>query len=489
MLGAAGAWLTREYDAAGRPVVQRLASGADAQAEVLSRSWVWRADGVPEEVRDSLRGTRRLISDSAGRPTVVNAHGWSETFAYDAFGNVTETSEMDGATELPVGELSVTSRTLIRQAGRTHHDYDEAGRLVRTTRRTLDGRQKTWVYTWDSQDRLVQAETPENGTWRYVYDPTGRRAAKQRLAGDGHGAEQTLFTWEDSRLAEQTAVGSDGTNVTLTWDYDPDTHRPAAQRRRSWVDGAEQSVVDEVFHAVVTDLIGAPTELVAADGRVAWRTTSSLWGRTVETSAEEGVECPIRFPGQYHDDETGLHYNLNRYYNPDTAAYLTPDPLGLAPSPNDHGYVPNPLTYADPLGLYEVSQAGIDHVINGEVTKDGKFGGWHLHPDQTGGIPENRFISGNMIEKENGSVKVVDGYVGARNPDGSTLAKDSIGHTFFPKDWSRQDVIDAGNHLLNNGTLKKGGAAMQGTYKGVKLFGYTDVTAGGEKTLSTWFPN
>ena len=60
-----------------------------------------------------------------------------------------------------------------------------------------------------------------------------------------------------------------------------------------------------------------------------------------------------RFPGQYHDDETGLHYNLHRYYSPETAAYLTPDPLGLNPSPNDHAYVRNPIAYSDPLGLYE----------------------------------------------------------------------------------------------------------------------------------------
>ncbi|WP_329956164.1 RHS repeat-associated core domain-containing protein [Catenulispora pinistramenti] len=490
--GAAQAWLTREYDVAGRPVAQRLTAGAGLDgATVLSRSWAWRADGVPEEVHDSLRGTRRFVSDAAGRPTAVCAQGWSEAFAYDAFGNVTAAGGGGGAggAATEADEPSVTSRALIRQAGRTHHDYDDAGRLVRTTRRTLDGRQKTWLYTWDSQDRLVQAQTPEHGTWRYVYDPTGRRTAKVRLGEDGRGAERTLFSWEDSRLAEQTALGPDGTNVTLTWDYDPDTYRPAAQRRRSWVDGAEQGAVDEVFHAVVTDLVGTPAELIGADGHVAWRTTGSLWGRTVDTAGEDGLDCPIRFPGQYHDDETGLHYNLNRYYDPDTAAYLTPDPLGLAPSPNDRGYVVNPLTYADPLGLYEVSAEGIDHVINGVVTKDGKFAGWHMHPDQTGGIPDNRFISGKMVTRDDGSVKVVDGTVGLRYPDHSVLPKESTAHTFFPADWTKQDIIDAGNHVLNNGTLRKRGSAMTGEYKGVKIFGYLEVGADQKKTFSSWFPD
>ncbi|MFD8463152.1 RHS repeat-associated core domain-containing protein [Streptomyces antimycoticus] len=63
------------------------------------------------------------------------------------------------------------------------------------------------------------------------------------------------------------------------------------------------------------------------------------------------MDCPLRFPGQYADPETGLHYNLFRYYDPETARYLTPDPLGLAPADNPHTYVVNPLTWADPLGL------------------------------------------------------------------------------------------------------------------------------------------
>ncbi|WP_137034810.1 RHS repeat-associated core domain-containing protein, partial [Streptomyces albus] len=60
--------------------------------------------------------------------------------------------------------------------------------------------------------------------------------------------------------------------------------------------------------------------------------------------------CPLRFPGQYADPETGLHYNFHRLYDPENARYLTPDPLGLAPSPNNYGYVTNPYAEIDPLG-------------------------------------------------------------------------------------------------------------------------------------------
>ncbi|MFD0554188.1 RHS repeat-associated core domain-containing protein [Streptomyces rectiviolaceus] len=59
----------------------------------------------------------------------------------------------------------------------------------------------------------------------------------------------------------------------------------------------------------------------------------------------------MRFPGQYADPETGLHYNFFRHYGPDTARYTTPDPFGLVPAPNPVTYTHNPQTWSDPLGL------------------------------------------------------------------------------------------------------------------------------------------
>jgi len=101
---------------------------------------------------------------------------------------------------------------------------------------------------------------------------------------------------------------------------------------------------------MVTDVAVTPTELVATDGAINWHLTTSLYGVPIAAS-DHSVDCPLRFPGQYLDDETGLHYNVQRYYDPRTGAYLSADPLGLAPAPNDHGYVSNPLTEFDPLGL------------------------------------------------------------------------------------------------------------------------------------------
>lgn len=60
---------------------------------------------------------------------------------------------------------------------------------------------------------------------------------------------------------------------------------------------------------------------------------------------------PVAFPGQYFDAETGLHYDYLRYYDPLTARFVLPDPLGLEPAPNHEAYVSNPFLWFDPLGL------------------------------------------------------------------------------------------------------------------------------------------
>ncbi|CAH5530977.1 putative deoxyribonuclease RhsA [Enterobacter cloacae] len=60
---------------------------------------------------------------------------------------------------------------------------------------------------------------------------------------------------------------------------------------------------------------------------------------------------PLRYAGQYADGETGLHYNLFRYYDPQVGRFIVQDPIGLNGGWNLYQYAPNPLGWIDPLGL------------------------------------------------------------------------------------------------------------------------------------------
>ena len=63
------------------------------------------------------------------------------------------------------------------------------------------------------------------------------------------------------------------------------------------------------------------------------------------------VQQNLRFQGQYLDRETGLHYNLFRYFDPVGGRFTQVDPIGLAVGMNPYSYVQNLLTWSDPLGL------------------------------------------------------------------------------------------------------------------------------------------
>ena len=364
------------------------------------RDYAYRDDGALIGIEDQVTGPRALELDSAGRVTTVQAADWSERYAYDPAGNLTDADwPASGATSAALGTRTYTG-TELTTAGRVRYEYDAAGRTVLRQVTRLSRKPDTWRYTWDAEDRLTHVSTPDGTRWRYRYDPFGRRIAKQRLAEDGTTVvEQTDFTWDGAVLAEQTthAPYLPGPH-TLSWD-----HRglhPLAQTETITTPATAESPQDQMdrrFFAIVTDLVGTPTELVdPAAGTIAWRATRTVWGHTTWPAAST-TYTPLRFPGQYFDPETRLHYNLNRYYDPETARYTTPDPLGLTPDPNPDSYVHNPYTWADPLGLapdpsddlrkelLDLGKSRVDKVAEGLGDDDPTPGAYTVGKDRTTG--------------------------------------------------------------------------------------------------------
>jgi RHS repeat-associated protein len=109
------------------------------------------------------------------------------------------------------------------------------------------------------------------------------------------------------------------------------------------------------------DHLGTPQELVDESGTVVWLARYKAWGGWKNTWKEKPDPAEaanaLRFQGQYHDEETGLHYNRHRYYDPQTGRFISKDPIGLAGGINVYQYAPNPVQWIDPLGLTCTSAA------------------------------------------------------------------------------------------------------------------------------------
>lgn len=122
--------------------------------------------------------------------------------------------------------------TRITRAGNVRYEHDTAGRITLRHKTRLSRKPDTWRFTWDAEDRLTAVTTPDGARWRYLYDPLGRRTAKQRIAPDGVTvAEQVSFTWDGSTLCEETTTSADLPHpVVLTWDHSE--MRPLAQTER-----------------------------------------------------------------------------------------------------------------------------------------------------------------------------------------------------------------------------------------------------------------
>ncbi|MCX6041006.1 MAG: RHS repeat-associated core domain-containing protein [Caldilinea sp.] len=87
-----------------------------------------------------------------------------------------------------------------------------------------------------------------------------------------------------------------------------------------------------------------------------WDLTPSAFGEHLPNGNPDGdaftYTLNLRYPGQYYDAESGLHYNYFRDYEPATGRYVESDPIGLGGGTSTYGYSGgNALASIDPLGL------------------------------------------------------------------------------------------------------------------------------------------
>ncbi|EOA0527554.1 RHS repeat-associated core domain-containing protein, partial [Salmonella enterica subsp. enterica serovar Altona] len=221
-----------------------------------------------------------------------------------------------------------------------HYRYDEYGRVVEKR-----GRNGTQHYRWDAEHRLTEVAVIRGSTVRrygYVYDAPGRRVEKHELDAEGKPYNRTTFLWDGMRLAQECRLGR---SSSLYIYSDQGSHEPLAR-----VDRAAPGEADEVLY-YHTDVNGAPEEMTDGGGNIVWEAGYQVWGNLTHEKETRPVQQNLRFQGQYLDRETGLHYNLYRFYDPDIGKFISGDPISLRGGINLYAYAPNPLSWIDPLGL------------------------------------------------------------------------------------------------------------------------------------------
>jgi RHS repeat-associated protein len=330
--GAYGFCVRREYDSLSR-VTKQVASVELGQPgelrfageRIFHYDWSGRLVGTEE----SSRGTVKYSYDADGHVReAIREKGRSERFQYDSAGRLVSgaSGEILRGFDHPESKRIDPGRQ-DEQLNVTRTDqYDDDGRL--TEKRVGD---RTWRFEWTAESLLRSVVTSSGERWLYEYDPFGRRISKTGPGGT------TRYIWDRTGIAEEIPNDASAKGPS-SWIYEPRSFRPLAKLH------------NDTAYLCVTDHLGTPVELVSSDGKVGWSARLTTWGE-LEQQEVSSTGCPIRFQGQWWDQESGLHYNLNRYYDPTIGAYISSDPIGRLGGTRPYGYAHSPLNWVDPLGL------------------------------------------------------------------------------------------------------------------------------------------
>ncbi|MCF5725669.1 RHS repeat domain-containing protein, partial [Pseudomonas syringae] len=302
---------------------QRLHAHAVTQQDhyLFQRQYDYDKSSNLTRLLDTRKGEHHYQYDPLNRLTRADhSQDLQERFGHDPAGNLL-------MQDRPGPDIVAGNRLLMQ--GDNHYDYDAFGNLIRERRGK--GHQLVTEYRYDCQHRLVEVKKTNGQNASYRYDPFGRRISK---TVDNITTE---FFWQGDKL-----IAEHHKDKHRSYIYEPDSFRPLVL-----LEGFGPKAT-KPFHYQL-DHLGTPQELTTPEGEIVWSAHYRAYGEISRLDIGK-VDNPLRFQGQYFDQESGLHYNRHRYYNPDIGRYLTPDPVKLAGGINAYRYVPNPIGWVDPLG-------------------------------------------------------------------------------------------------------------------------------------------
>jgi RHS repeat-associated protein len=372
----------------------------------IQRKYSYDRAGQLTDIGDSRRGSLSYRYDPVGRLLRAQSQLGTETFAFDPASNILDPMAPVARDAGTIHNVPAILNNLVKDYAGTHFAYNSRGNMVQR----LHNGQRTG-FTWDALGRLAGARTQDTRI-SYLYDPLGRRIAKRSeplvvsTGMDGslyHAAEYqrqiqerglglVLFGWDGDQMTwecdytrqrtvhyvfepgsfvpvlQATAPGritqsflkrpASATTAYVdaqgTYDLNQDPLYNGMYEPGLGSDGEPPEPLTSI-HYYQCDHLGTPMELTDEDGNIAWEANYRAWGEARLTISEvgrkAGLKNPIRFQGQYLDDETGLHYNRFRYYDPVAGRFVSKDPIGLIGGTNFLFYAPNPVDFIDPLGL------------------------------------------------------------------------------------------------------------------------------------------
>ena len=288
-------------------------------------------------------GTTNYSYDTLDRLTGAAYTGSSQTneaYTYDAVAN----RLTDGSTgSPPTVSYTYNENNQLVTASSITYTYDANGNTINQTDASNAANTRNYIY--DTDNRLVEIRNSSNTLIAaYSYDPFGRRLSKDT------GSSKTYYLYNaEGLIAEADATGQ----VTKTYGYAPAS---TFSTNPLWLKAAAIGSQTQSYYYYQNDHLGTPQKLTNQSGVVVWSATYDGFGKATVDPAST-VTNNLRFPGQYADAETGLHYNWNRYYDSSTGRYTTIDPIGLRGGKNLYTYVGgNPVNGIDPLGLLQVPE-------------------------------------------------------------------------------------------------------------------------------------
>jgi RHS repeat-associated protein len=332
------------YDKLGRKTWQDTAR-QDTHEPVLRKEWEYDRAGELIKKNHSRHGETRYSYDALGRILGTIGPAGNEFFTWDAAANLVDTAQVGGYVKY--------NRVTVFEDKR--YEYDVHGRME--TKRI--GRHTEQEFRYDGEHRLREVQTVRNGVRQVVYfdyDALGRRIRKRDAFGE------TLFLWDGLQMIQEQR----GKKNALYF-YENDSFAPMARLNHEKL-GDIKELSSNVFY-FHNEPSGVPDELSSESGEAVWLAKLQTWGNTTKEEwivnkdsypiqYDSAIAQNFRAEGQYRDEETGLHYNTYRFYDPDIGRFITQDPISLSGGTNLYQSAPNPIGWADALGL-----AGVPNLI------------------------------------------------------------------------------------------------------------------------------